>query len=442
MIGTIGGGSPENQPPPSPQSVAGPTPFDGPPGFTGYATFGRRVGAYVIDAIPSLIIVAVGYSALFAAILGRSSGGLSTSLIVLLVGPIGYFVVLWAMAAKGSSPGNAMLGIRVVRDSTGAEPGAGLGLGRLLLKGLLIGVTCYIGGFSPLWDSSGRRKGWWDSACHTVVLDRATVPAYRAAVTGTQPPPPAALSLTGRPEPATVTGVPDEPARERAAPAVDDRPEWDVPPVPAPGPVPAPVPASATATWGDRPAESAAGGASGAAPAATPRPAPSGPIPDPLQDAPWAEPTSTASLIQAVPGIGSSRPAPAPLMSEPEPLDHTRMRVTPQSSSTPGWQAELDDGRVLTVDGPVILGRDPSGRPDEPAAVTVPVSDDTRSVSKTHLMLDVGPAGAQVTDRHSTNGVLVVTAGVDLRCVPGVATPVPDGSTVRFGDRSLVIRRA
>lgn len=47
-----------------------------------------------------------------------------------------------------------------------------------------------------------------------------------------------------------------------------------------------------------------------------------------------------------------------------------------------------------------------------------------------------------VTDRHSTNGVVVVSAGVDLACVPGVPTPVPDGSTVRFGDRSLVIRRS
>ena len=73
--------------------------------------------------------------------------------------------------------------------------------------------------------------------------------------------------------------------------------------------------------------------------------------------------------------------------------------------------------------------------------MTVPIADEARSVSKTHLLLEVGPAGVQVTDRHSTNGVMVVTAGVDLPCVPGVATPVPDGSSVRFGDRSLVVRR-
>ncbi len=72
----------------------------------------------------------------------------------------------------------------------------------------------------------------------------------------------------------------------------------------------------------------------------------------------------------------------------------------------------------------------------------MPVPDDARSVSKTHLRLDVAAGGVQVTDRHSTNGVVIVTAGVDLRCVPGVPTPVPNGSTVRFGDRSLVVRQS
>lgn len=499
MIGTIGGGPVPAPPPPG-------SPLSAPPGFAGYATFGRRVGAYLIDAIPSLIISGLAYALFFSAVVGRSAAAANASLILLLVGPLAYFVVLWAMAAKGSSPGNAILGIRVVRESGGGEPGAGLGLGRLLLKGLLISITFYIGGFSPLWDSSGRRKGWWDSACNTVVLDRDAVPAYRAAAggpgaAGAQPvgyptpngyptpdsfpspeayrapeayPPPLdsyAASTSWPPEANPAQQWPQETGFDHAlnppggpgAPAVagwpsiaDDRPAWDIPPVHAADPVgvrpAAPVPA---ATWGDRPADPAVpsfGAAAGPPPPPPPTPppptpplpaaagvvaAPPAPAPDlaPANGLPWALPAEPA-VISSVPGFGASWATPA---AEESP-DHTRLRVAPQETGS-GWVAEVDDGRSLPLVGKLILGRDPSALSEDGDATTVSIADVSRSVSKTHLMLEVGPGGAQVTDRHSTNGVVVVTAGVELTCVPGVATPVPDGSTVRFGDRSLRVRR-
>lgn len=117
------------------------------------------------------------------------------------------------------------------------------------------------------------------------------------------------------------------------------------------------------------------------------------------------------------------------------------LRVAPPTSSSSGWTAELDDGRTIAVEGPVVVGRDPSPLPAEAKAVIMRVADEGRSVSKTHLLLDVGPGGVQVTDHHSTNGVRVVTSGVEMTCVPGAPTPVPDGSTVRYGDRSLVVQR-
>jgi uncharacterized RDD family membrane protein YckC len=437
MIGTIGGGSGSPPPPPAPPPV-GPN-LVGPLGFARYASFGRRVGAYLIDGVPALIIAAIGYSALFAAVVGRTTSGLSLSLVVLFVGPIIYFVILWLMAAKGNSPGNAILGIRVVRESDGSEPGVGLGLGRLLLKGLLIGITFYIGGFSPLWDKTGRRKGWWDSACSTVVLDRDAVPEYRAAVAGGQPPSLAAMSMAGLPEPPREVGdATADPAWERPAP-IDDRPPWDLPP-PVPGPNrSSAVPASGgpAASWGDRPVGAAP---LPPAPAAALR---SASAPDPVDEGSWSDPSAAASVIQAVPGFGSSTftHGVSNRGPVPDPVGHTRMRVAPHESSAE-WRADLDDGRRLVLAGPTLLGRDPSGEPSESSAVTIPIVDEGRSVSKTHLLLDIGPAGVQVTDRYSTNGVVVVTAGVELACVPGVATPVPAGSTVRFGDRSLVIHRS
>ena len=65
-----------------------------------YASFGRRVGAYLIDAIPPVLIYIVGGATLLAAITGRSRGGVSFAVILFLALPIAYFIVLWAMAAK------------------------------------------------------------------------------------------------------------------------------------------------------------------------------------------------------------------------------------------------------------------------------------------------------------------------------------------------------
>lgn len=498
MIGTIGGGStqpPAPQagawPPPAPQDQtwpsAGPVGAAGPAGFVGYATFGRRAAAYVIDAIPYLIIAAIGYVWAVAAISAAWRGyttGLSLSYLLLLFGPLIYVVVLWVMAAKGNSPGNAILGIRVVREANGAFPGAGLGLGRLLLKGLLIGITFYIGGFSPLWDKTGRRKGWWDSACNTVVLDKDAVPVYRAAAgaAGVHPPagayPPAdayspaeaypapgGYPAAGRPPtesdqqwvsdqhfgypPAGAAGSTSlagegVPAAGGMPGTADDRPAWDIAPVQASDPVGLrPATSAPVATWGDRPADAVTTVAAFAAPPPPPPPpapaarhaAPPTADPGPPADLPWAA-VAEPSVISSVPGFRT--PASSPADESPE---HTRLRVAPQPTGGSGWLAELDDGRRLAVDGGLILGRDPSATPGDGAAVTVAVTDEPRSVSKTHLLVEVGPAGVQVTDRHSTNGVVVVTAGVELTCIPGVPTPVPDGSTVRFGDRSLQVRR-
>jgi len=404
VIGTIGDGAGS----PTVGDVAAP-PAPGPAGCPGYASFGRRVAAYLLDAVVPALSVTVGCLALFTAAGGDPRPVPWLAVGLLGVVPLAYFVVLWVMAAGGNSPGNALLGIRVVRESTGGKPGAGLGLGRLLLKGLLIGLTMFIGGFSPLWDRGGRRKGWWDSACGTVVLNRDAVADHRSAVSTAQTPSLAAMSLGGLPvaEPAADDG-----------PTGFERPAWDVPPVaaPAPRPVAAPVPA---ASWGDRPADRAGKPTVG---------------PDPTQDMPWEAQVATSGVIRSVPGAA---------VPAAESVEHTRLKVTrDRPTDVQGWLAELDDGRTLPLAGPVILGRDPSARPDESAAGTVPITDEGCSVSKTHLRLDVGAGGVQVTDRHSTNGVVVVTAGVDLPCVPGVATPVPDGSTVRFGDRSLLVRRA
>jgi len=102
----------------------------------------------------------------------------------------------------------------------------------------------------------------------------------------------------------------------------------------------------------------------------------------------------------------------------------------------------LDDAREVPVRGPVLLGRNPQPRPSEEGAALVKVADEGRTVSKSHLALDLHENGVVVVDRGSTNGSTVTTAeGRVLRCVPGVAVRVEEGAVISMGDHWLTLRR-
>lgn len=160
------------------------------------------------------------------------------------------------------------------------------------------------------------------------------------------------------------------------------------------------------------------------------------PPPQPADSVPWANAAPPAGLISAVPG--------APVRSVPEFVPNPQPRGRAQEPANPppppqvnqaaAWHIQIDDGRVVALDRPVLIGRSPSGPPGER---TIALPDETRSVSKTHVRLEVRGGSVLVTDVHSTNGVVIVTSGAAVACEPGEATLAPAWSTVRFGDREL-----
>jgi len=83
----------------------------------------------------------------------------------------------------------------------------------------------------------------------------------------------------------------------------------------------------------------------------------------------------------------------------------------------------------------VLIGRDPvaASLGERPVAL----ADETRSVSKTHVRVELSNGSVFVTDLHSTNGVAIVTNGDPEACRPGAPTLAPAWSTVRFGDREF-----
>ncbi|HHV22635.1 MAG TPA: FHA domain-containing protein [Propionibacterium sp.] len=100
----------------------------------------------------------------------------------------------------------------------------------------------------------------------------------------------------------------------------------------------------------------------------------------------------------------------------------------------------LDDGSRIDLGTAVVLGREPVAPPDVPTATPHAVVDPTMRLSKTHVAMGRNPDGVWVLDLYSTNGVRVAHPGADVTAVtPGQSTPVPVGSRIEFGGRSLEV---
>lgn len=96
----------------------------------------------------------------------------------------------------------------------------------------------------------------------------------------------------------------------------------------------------------------------------------------------------------------------------------------------------LDDGTVVHVTGPTVLGRRPADPTGEFTAVQV--TDLSRTLSRNHVAVWPHPDGLQVRDLGSANGTAVAVPGgtlQDLTAYTDVLVPV--GARLAIGDRVL-----
>ena len=150
----------------------------------------------------------------------------------------------------------------------------------------------------------------------------------------------------------------------------------------------------------------------------------------------------------AAPGSGlpaSGNPSPPTQTSPPTPPMTTNQlaptEVSPAVSRVSSrWRVRFDDGRVIPLQGVVLVGRNPAAHPAFPGATLVPIDDESRSVSKTHLVVGLGEEGGTwVMDLQSTNGSALKSGAEQLPLVPRSRTRVPEGSVVCFGARELLL---
>lgn len=157
------------------------------------------------------------------------------------------------------------------------------------------------------------------------------------------------------------------------------------------------------------------------------------------------ETSAEVSAVAGAPTLGEPRSArasvsaqhTAPEIPDDDAFDETFVAVRRRSSWTliPPLGAPIP----LTADV-VILGRRPTADADLPDAQLVPLSDETRTVSKTHARLELGDEGWSIVDLDSTNGVILIDAnGSEIEAAPGVAERL----TARFllGDAELQVWR-
>ena len=142
------------------------------------------------------------------------------------------------------------------------------------------------------------------------------------------------------------------------------------------------------------------------------------PTPEP---APAAEPALAAE------------PAPAAEPASGPPADDTRVAAPRR------WALVMPDGARVSLDGPLLLGRNPAGIPDRPDAGPLAVADPHKTVSKTHALLEPTTAGVLVRDLHSTNGVAIATPAGRQNVLQGGEAIAPNGATILLGSFAIEV---
>jgi len=276
---------------------------------------------------------------------------------------------------------------------------------------------------------------------HVASAPDASVPHMASA------PGPSALDMA--PAPAVIDAVPG-----RAAELTEPIDPW-APPAPATRLRRSPLPEE-PADFSDTSAEVSA--VAGAAQAGAPLPARSSvsaqgvsaqdPAPDAeprlRRSAPRAAPADAAPRA-AVPADAAPRAA-APADGEPsdaEPADADE--VFDETVIAPrrriDWTLIPPNGAPIRLTSPVlIVGRRPASDPAYPQAQLIEISDETRTVSKTHARLELAAGAWSITDLGSTNGVVLVgDEGTEIDLPAGA--PRPAGERFLLGDAELRLTR-
>ncbi len=264
------------------------------------------------------------------------------------------------------------------------------------------------------------------------------------------------------PEPVTADPAPWSPFTSPGASTTDGNPFARPPSGPAPATSPAPLaPPVAAAPLAPASPTSVAPMPAAPMPAA---PIPVTPIPAaPDRESaanPWSlgapdSPRPPAASVQAPPApavpFGPPGQAPLPPRVDERRAEEPIVTLAPPVAATgmlndetvldadvgPTPSVVLDDGDVITLETAVVLGRNPIAPADHPDARCVSLVDESKRMSKTHLVLRATDEGVTVVDVGASNGVGFEIGGVVERLTPHQPRLLVADAVVHFGSRTL-----
>ena len=405
------------------------------------ASPGKRVAALFVDVVGAALIAFVASS--------LSHGNIMVIVTILLE----YAVVQAIMIAiRGRSIGCTLTGVVLVSaGSSMMSPSLGRSFGYVLVTTLsaivlpVPFVSVFLG---------GERGSWMASLCSLECLTFAPRDEYAEASAPVSPYSSARSRGTGGyTNFGSVTAAPSVESSMTRESQDAAQPRFAAPQDAAPRPVRAMPQAPGRPITPAVPAQPAAP----AAPAqASPYTAPARP-----QGAPLAPPTRqrpAQPAAPAAPAQASSRTAPARPQGAPAtpPTRQRPVAAPPQgaprsaprpaaakpaagpSTNGPHTGLLLDTGQSIPVDRTIVLGRAPS--PVSPGDVPIPVDDQTRSLSRTHVRITPTASGISIVDMNSANGTRARTPnGRTHTLVPGQPLELPLNSQLLLGERLISV---
>lgn len=264
------------------------------------------------------------------------------------------------------------------------------------------------------------------------------------------PKPSAPASSRAWPAPAPASSVPYVPGPQIPAPVQEvpaAAPVQEEAMPEAPATAPAPTPAWARETQAPK--------APIGAPIPTPTPvqemqAPKAPVAPPAPtarfSAPMPQPPAREASAEAPPAeVEAPRPpeptVPAPALptTAPKPAATATNSTTASAPASASYAALLlDTGQSIPVNRTIVLGRAPS--PQRATDSPIPVEDQTRSLSRTHVRIAPSEGGITIEDLNSANGTRARSPnGQTHTLVPGQPIELPMNSQLLLGERLISV---
>lgn len=196
------------------------------------------------------------------------------------------------------------------------------------------------------------------------------------------------------------------------------------------------------------------------APVAPPAPTArfSAPMPQPLAqeasaevppaevEAPRPPEPAVPTTAPAVPATATALPTTAPTVpatalptTAPKPAATATNSTTASAPASASYAALLlDTGQSIPVNRTIVLGRAPS--PQRATDSPIPVEDQTRSLSRTHVRIAPSEGGITIEDLNSANGTRARSPnGQTHTLVPGQPIELPMNSQLLLGERLISV---